>query len=390
MCLVRQGVLLSWDVLESNLARLRAIQGHRTFVVRCAAKGCEDMVALNALLLRLADCGLPLLVDATLERLVALCALQDSCFVLSNVYPGPKVLVEPGSELQSLRAAHDFLQSARQFRGIRVVLTLAFDALPDLGPMLSELLEPKTAGLLRVLVLSPQRSPARLMAAARPAAPQPPAKQKEEENPFLKVIASAPSASSPSSHPLPPPSIDISAVPKSLAGSLASRDFFPASVMSVVVPLFRLAGIGDVSLRPHPLCGLVALLVPAGDRLVPISRHLDVAAFFAGMVPLLPILNAESANNGSIGWNTARKLRSVFQDSLVREEGNPLPEVLSLLASPEKTQEAQALLESAVLVMIHNNMDLMAFDMMRRCSCASVSTTPLTRNNLSAACVGCL
>jgi uncharacterized radical SAM superfamily Fe-S cluster-containing enzyme len=236
-----------------------------------------------------------------------------------------------------------------------------------------------------VLVLSPQRSPSRLLGAARPSAPAPATVVSDaDKNPFLAVLH--PKQQPASAPPRLVPSIDLAAVPLSLAGTLAARDFFPASVMSVVSPLLRLSGLGEFSLRPHPLCGLVALLVPAGERLVPISRHLDVAAFFAGMLPLLPQLKAEA----TIGWNVARKLRAVFQESLVRDEHNPLPQVLSLLANPEKTKEAQALLEKAVLVMIHNNMDLMAVDLLRRCECASVSTTPLTRNGLSAQCVGCL
>ncbi len=351
------------------------------------------MDALNALLLEVALHDLPVLVEATLERLVLLCGLEKSVFLHSNAFPGAKLLVEPGTESQCLRSAVSFLESARQFRGIRVVLTLSFDALPDLSSLCEALLQPQTAGLLRVLVLSPQRSPSRLMASARAALPQqqqPKVTKKEkqeiDDNPFMKVI---PVAAAPAPQPVPPPqemSVDISAAVHSLKGLLSPLDFFPISVLTVVTPLLRIIGVGPFSIRPHPLCGMVAFLIPIGDKLLPISRFLDVSAFFAGMAPLLPQLNATTEMN----WNLGRKLRSVFQDSLMPGAEQQIPDVISFLVNPEKAAEAQQLLERAILVVVHNNMDLMAMDLARRCDCASVSSTPLTQNNLSAQCLGCL
>jgi hypothetical protein len=257
---------------------------------------------------------------------------------------------------------------------------------------LKSLLEPQLSGLLRVLVLSPQRSPAVLMAAARaglPQKPEPVSKKKpkaqEEENPFLKVLPPSVTAAA-SAAPPPVLSVDIAAVVGSLDGVLLPSDFFPVSVLSAVAPLLRLLGVGNFSMRPHPLCGMVAFLVPIGGALVPVSRFVDVSAFFAGIVPLLPVLNAST----DLGWNVARKLRTVFQESLLPGAEGQMPDLVSFLASPEKAQDAQQLLERAVLVLVHNNMDLMSLDLVRRCECASVSSTPLTQNNLSAQCLGCI
>ena len=354
------------------------------------------MEALNALLHDVAGHDLPVLAEATLERLVLLCQLEKSVFLRGNVFPGAKLLVEPGTEGDCLRQARDFLETARQFRDIRVVLTLAFDRLPDLAGLLQALLQPQTSGLLRVLVLSPQRSPGLLMAAARAGVAQPKKetgkkeKSEADDNPFLKMVpptAGAASAAASAAAPaLPPMSVDIAAVVRSLAGYFLPTDFFPVSVLSAVAPLLRLIGMGSFSIRPHPLCGMVAFLVPVGDALVPVSRFVDVSAFFAGIVPLLPALHAA----GDLGWNLGRKLRSVFQESLLPGAEGRVPDVVSFLVSPEKAQDAQQLLERAVVVLVHNNMDLMSLDLVRRCDCATVSSTPLTQNGLSAQCLGCL
>lgn len=63
------------------------------------------MDALNTLLHAVADCALPILVEATLERLAALCAHQRSVFVRSNAFPAAKLAVAPGTERECLAAA---------------------------------------------------------------------------------------------------------------------------------------------------------------------------------------------------------------------------------------------------------------------------------------------
>lgn len=95
---------------------------------------------------------------------------------------------------------------------------------------------------------------------------------------------------------------------------LSAHDFFPMSILAALGPLLRLIGMGSFSIRPHPLCGSVAFLVPSGDGLVSVASFLDIPRFFAGIVPLLPLLAAAT----DLGWNLGRKLRSLFNDCLLR------------------------------------------------------------------------
>lgn len=81
------------------------------------------------------------------------------------------------------------------------MLTLAFDALPDVPFLVSQVVA-RGAGLLRALVLSPARSPAHLLALAqgtangKKAKKQPDANNRpaavEDDNPFLAVLPKAP------------------------------------------------------------------------------------------------------------------------------------------------------------------------------------------------------
>ena len=379
------------------------------------------MKGLNALILALQQRvqDSPILVETTVERLLLLCSFEDSVFLKGNVYPAVKYYVLAGKEEACVKDLSSLFFQLRQFKGIQIVVVIAFDfPLPNLSLVCTPLLDASCAGFIRMLVLSPERSPVRLLKQIdKNHVPAAEVKEKkkstrkdkeEEENPFLVAI-NKPSKKTDLANNNnnnnnnndnnneeneneeieDKMSVDPYRIISSLENQgflLKGRDFFPLSVLAVIEPFIKMLGYGRYSFKTHPFCGFVACLICVDNTLVPLSNYLNLTKFYSSVVPLLPQLNAAP---NDIGFMLARKLRSIFVDCMIKTKDGPV-DVLSFVTDPEKVQDTETFLDKIVLVTIHNNMDMAAVDLVRRCHCSSVTTTSLTENKIAAQCTGCL
>lgn len=448
LVLVQQDHRTLWDEahLAGEIKRMRALHGgpNHKFVVRMVSKACTDMEALNqvALVVQKLATGLPLLLEATVERLLVVCQFSNSVFLKGNVYPAIKYFLTAGKEATCVSDLQALFANLQQFRGIQVVLTVAFDwPLPSLAPILHAVAS-APPGFVRMLILSPERAPSRLVeqlggksplgTAAHPPAQKvattaPKKKRAPKSNdegddddvddPFKSVISKMKTTTTTAvvdndnnsnndnnnrgsieadhtvaskSQRQSTPSVDPVPILEALEreyGLLSARDFFPASCLATLEPFLRMLGYGNFSLRAHPYCGFVACLVTIDKVVAPITRYMDMSRFFSLMMPLLPQLKTVV---GDIPWTLARKLKNVFQECYIQSSSNSDTDLASFFTDPSKAPQAQAFLDNMLFVVWHNNMDIASFDLVRRCECAAVKSTQLTANQIAATCTGCI
>lgn len=67
-----------------------------------------------------------------------------------------------------------------------------------------------------------------------------------------------------------------------------------------------------------------------------------------------------------------------------------LPDLLSYLTDGGKAEARAAAVRALQFVVVHNNMDLAAVDMLRRCDCMNATSTVVTPSGLAASCTGCI
>lgn len=115
--------LQSDEYLAREVVRLRALHPRDgKFVLRMVPKSCTELEALNATALavqRLVP-DLPLLLEATVERLLVLSSLTDSVFLKGNVYPAVKYFLQAGFEEQCVSELRSLFVRLTQFKGAKL------------------------------------------------------------------------------------------------------------------------------------------------------------------------------------------------------------------------------------------------------------------------------
>jgi hypothetical protein len=69
-----------------------------------------------------------------------------------------------------------------------------------------------------------------------------------------------------------------------------------------------------------------------------------------------------------------------------------MPDVYSYLTDKAKAEELTNFLQNLQFIIVHNNMDVAAFDMVRRCNCIMGTYAPSSSNahNIGSYCTGCI
>ena len=69
-----------------------------------------------------------------------------------------------------------------------------------------------------------------------------------------------------------------------------------------------------------------------------------------------------------------------------------MPDVYSYLTDKNKQEELTKFLQNLQFIIVHNNMDVAAFDMARRCNCIMGTYAPANANshNIASYCTGCI
>jgi len=348
------------------------------------------------------------LLEASVERMYHIAAYHDSCLKKRQVYPFIKYFLVKGNESDFLSEMNMLLESLKRFKGLQVVVSIGIE--PPF-PNLSEVfvlfkretkmirsiiisLERSSKKLLKSFVLSPSSNYTSIqkpsdfdslrLATVNPTPPprkmrsgKEKGKEKEEgdrrkEGGGTGVLEEV----------LPERSLDIFSVVTSLCegsgGSVSEEDFLPGSVLRVAEPLLEMLGAGSYALDPDDFCGVVVPLLNTPDSsFVPFTRHFDCLRFFQKIEPLLPDLHPDN-----LGLLMALKLKSI-----ANECGMP-DTVLSYLTERKNGKKAQRVFETSQLLVVHNNMDIGAVDMERRCRCVVRALGPGDQE--VASCTGCI
>jgi hypothetical protein len=366
--LFEAGQFRSDDAIRSDIELTRTFYpANRKFVVKALAGAALDMQELNRKALFLVSLlpDRPLLLELTYERLVVLCERADSCFVKAGIYPAVKYFIEAGNEAQCEQELARLCDTVAQFEGIQVTITLVaeppIERLQLRGAL--QLLRSK-ASLVRVVTLQLSRSPRALLAAAAAAAAAPDAAADEQQfqaaDPLqlLRLLDSA------------------------TDGEVQASDFVPASLGACLEPILNVMGHGFFYLRPSPYCGMATCLVNSGrHRSVPLTRLFDVERFWFETQSLLPRLQ-----DGTVGFINAKRLQKALRQCLRADEAG-IADVWPYLTAASNAERTRQFIDNLQFVVIHNHMDVAAFDAVRRCQCAMVS---IDQRGFVASCTGCI
>jgi hypothetical protein len=363
--LFESGQFRSDDAIRSDIELTRTFYpANRKFIVKALAGAALDMQELNRKALFLVSLlpDRPLLLELTYERLVVLCERDDSCFVKAGIYPAVKYFIEAGNETQCERELARLCDTVAQFEGIQVTITLVVEPpienLQLRGAL--QLLRSK-ASLVRVVTIQLSRSPRALLqaaAAAAPAAGEEQSFQASDPLQFLRLL-------------------DVAT-----DGQVQTSDFVPASIGACLEPILNVMGHGFFYLRPSPYCGMATCLVNSGShRSVPLTRLFDVVRFWFETQTLLPRLQ-----DGTVGFINAKRLQKALRQCLRAEEAG-IADIWPYLTSASNAERTKQFIDNLQFIVIHNHMDVAAFDAVRRCQCAMVS---IDQRGFVASCTNCL
>jgi len=156
------------------------------------------------------------------------------------------------------------------------------------------------------------------------------------------------------------------------------------SIAPAFEPFLNLMGYGWFYIRPSPFCGFITCLVNTDRSFIsyPVSRLFDFEKLFNELKGVIPRLQ-----DGKLGLMNAQKIRKAFQTCANTNKG-PLPDLYEYLTDKSKAETTSNFIQNLQFVVVHNNMDIAALDMVRRCNCASQTTATIT--NLASYCTGCL
>jgi hypothetical protein len=271
--------------------------------------------------------------------------------------------VVKGEEQNCIRDIEQARAGLQQFRGLQIAMTLVVDRpFPDLRAIIQTMRS--QCGFLKFLNISSERSP--------------------------RDIALQESGEVGSVDPYE----IFKLVEKDTDGSITSEDFYPMSMASAVEPLLNLMGYGFFFIRPSPFCafatclGLHALqstlLIQTVNtdsyNSVPVSRLIDAAKFFTEMKAIMPRLQ-----DGKIGLINAQRIKKIFNNAA--KPPFRMPDVLDYLTNKSLASQTSEFIRKLQFIIVHNNMDVAALDMVRRCNCATLSVSP---NASVAPCTGCV
>eukprot|EP00002_Diphylleia_rotans_P033623 TRINITY_DN7167_c0_g1_i2.p1 TRINITY_DN7167_c0_g1~~TRINITY_DN7167_c0_g1_i2.p1 ORF type:complete len:427 (+),score=88.00 TRINITY_DN7167_c0_g1_i2:371-1651(+) len=369
------------EKIRSDLEKIKATYpAGRHYVVRVSGKLANDIAKLNEKIL-FVESLLPekcrILLDISFERLIAIAELPNTALLKSRIYPSVRYYVPRDGEQQCIDEIQSLIRSLASIDGIQLVVTLCVDRpLPRFGPILRFLRS--HVGFIRFITISYERSPSEMMNQLTASSSKKSSTLQQVSETMEKLNLQHGSQLS---------SIDPYEIVQSLVqesdGILHEQDFVPWAVSRVMEPFFSMLNYGKFSMRASPFCGFGACLINTEEyRSHPISRFVDLQKFYQQIYPLLLRLDESTTLN----LMTAQKIRKI-----IKECGHPgvtLPDILAYFIDPRKADVARKFVANMQFIVLHNNMDIFAFDMVRRCNCATISTSNLTANGIAASCTG--
>lgn len=345
---------------------------NRQFVLKVLGRMSMDMIVLNQKVLyieSLLGSDAVIVLETSYERLATICKLDNSVFLRPSIFPALKYFLRQGDEQQCKMEMTNLFDYLREFTNMQLMVTICVNRpYPDLGDLLSFIRE--QCGFIRVLVISMERSPKELTISLR-----------EEQNQPVDSKTELNHAESNDIYEL------LQHIQRQSFNSLLVDDFYPMSSAAAMEPFLNLMGYGHYFIRPSPFCGYVTCLVNHGKSYMsyPVTRLFDFEKLFLGVKKILPRLQ-----DGKIGLMNAQKLKKIFLSSANPNKGQ-LPDLYAYLTEKSKAQITRQFIQNLQFVVVHNNMDIAAFDLVRRCNCAVGTKSALhTDQGVASYCTGCV
>lgn len=322
----------------------------KNFIIRLGANLTDDINALNARVKFVCNqTPNPVLLDLTFERLLALARMKDSILLDSRVHPSVRTYLSRGNETKDTLELEQLFLDMRKIRNLHVVVTLVIRRpFPDLTELIRTLRA--NAGLVRYIVLHLERGPEYIMDSMKKST------QGSKDN----------------SHNLDPYEL-IRLIEKCTKGEISESDFFPASIGAVLEPFVSMLGMGNYFIRPSPFDAFGTVLVNTEQhRSVPLTRFFDLDKMFSEMVPLLRSMQQQSAGSTQVtGIFDAMKLKKIVKSTVLKSAANQLPkDLFSYVTDKSKAETTRNTINNAQVLVIHNNYDVAAADLVRRARCS--------------------
>lgn len=342
---------------------------NRRYVVKILGGVTDDTDTMNDQIEFVADLLSPralIVVELSFERMMLIASRENSVFLNQRLHPCVKYYVEKGDETQAIRELRTCLRELSKISNLRLVVCLGVSRpMPDLSSLLSFLRDSK--GIVPMIILSMERSASELGAG-------------------VMSMKEGCAGTNPDSRKGAPLSLDpvclLEEIERSTGGEIGPADFFPLSCGSVMEPFIKLFGHGSFCIRPSPLCGFGTVLFNTEEhRSVPCSRFLNVEELYRQFKPMLPKLLAKD----KIGLFQGRKIKKSVQQSLIPNSGVPA-NLFSYFTKASKSEDLHRFVSNSQILIVHNRMDLVGLDAVRRQHCAYCSCSEKTASGLSAVC----
>jgi hypothetical protein len=379
--LYRDGRFVSDAQLRREVAQLtQHFPRDCRFVVRLVAALATDPVVLNAkvrLVDELLHATCPLWLEASFERLLALCALEDSALLRPRVFPALSAFLAPGEEDIALGQIARLVDALRSFVGVQLIAILVVDRvasaaeLPELAPLLAALRA--ASKVVRLVMFKLERSPEALLAASSSSAA---ARRRRGASSRARRLDAA-------VDPMPL----LKAIEAATEGELAVSDLLPLGVGRVVEPMLSVMGYGHFCVRPPPWSAFFTALVSTGElESTPLTRLLDVEQLYA---TLIPAATAPGTQAGRV-LRLLPQLRGAVRRCLRPGADEHIPDLLALaVGGAASKKKARAIIKNMQIIMVHNAMDLTAMDYVHRCRCSMQALSGAVSGKSGQISIGC-
>ncbi|MDY6865899.1 MAG: radical SAM protein [Halobacteriota archaeon] len=121
-------------------------------------------------------------------------------------------------------------------------------------------------------------------------------------------------------------------------GYLEKDDFYP---VPCVAPISELAGLIDgkpkVTFSAHPHCGIATYLFVEGDRVIPITRFVDVVGFLEDISEIISEVRSKELSTAKIPESMIRSLQRHFDKGKAPRDMDPLKFIQSLFMADGKS-----------------------------------------------------
>jgi hypothetical protein len=347
---------LSESEIDNQLRKIQSrYNNDDSFILKITGRNSEinNIQKLNEMILYIfqkTPTSVLLTVQVTVERLIALTELPNSCFSKGRIYPNVKYYLTRGQEKECM---DEFMQTTialKSFAGCQLIVSISMESpIPDLSSILAYLRVQR--GFIRFIEIIIERSTKHIMESISNVKSTKRGYSGMQGNAYIDSLD---------------PYEVLRQIEDLSEKTLLVNDFFPLRMGSVLEPFLPILGYAKYKIRPSPHCGYGACLINSEKYFsTPITRLLNFEKFFQEIQPLIPDLLSKD-----IGFFTYAKLGIVVNNCLL--PGVEMPNLISFITDKSKIAETLEFVKDMQFIIIHNHMDITMIDMVKRCNCASL------------------